>query len=424
MRRQEERRVPVEAQREVDGVGLLLGLQRVDLGRDFLAGRLQRVTSHDGDGVFPLPELRLPRRLAERRALARAHVHARHVAALRLAVGDVRVDRVLRGVKTVAAGNGVPVRQVDRPALAAARAAPRAIVLRAGADVVRDRHVVTDFVELGDRQVLHLHVVAALVERDGDAAVIGEGKALRVVRVDPQPVIVHVHVLRRDARRLAAVIRHHQLRRGEVDAVGVPGVDAHLRVIEGAHVGVVGLHPGLAGIGGAVETVVGGHALGDDLAVLRRLAGFHHRVHDVGVARRDGQTDASLGPGRKAVAGDLGPRLAGVERLPEPGTRTAALERIRGAQALVGGGVHHVRVARIERDVHEAGLVADELHQLPRRAAVGGLVEAAFGLLDHAAPSAATQTTFGLRGSTATRPMCCVFSSPISFQVMPPSADL
>src|ERR1019366_753067 len=42
----------------------------------------------------------------------------------------------------------------------------------------------------------------------------------------------------------------------------------------------------------------------------------------------------------------------------------------------------------------------------------------------HAAPSAATYTVFGSRGCTTMRPMCCVFSSPMNFQVRPPSVDL
>ena len=46
------------------------------------------------------------------------------------------------------------------------------------------------------------------------------------------------------------------------------------------------------------------------------------------------------------------------------------------------------------------------------------------GLERHAAPSAATYTTFGLLGCTAMRPMCSVFSSPFAFHVMPPSVDL
>ena len=46
------------------------------------------------------------------------------------------------------------------------------------------------------------------------------------------------------------------------------------------------------------------------------------------------------------------------------------------------------------------------------------------GFERHAAPRAATYTTFGLVGCTAMRPMCSVFSSPLADHVMPPSVDL
>src|SRR4051812_44088287 len=39
-------------------------------------------------------------------------------------------------------------------------------------------------------------------------------------------------------------------------------------------------------------------------------------------------------------------------------------------------------------------------------------------------PTAATYTVFAFRGSTTMRPMCCVFSRPINFQVSPPFVDL
>jgi hypothetical protein len=42
----------------------------------------------------------------------------------------------------------------------------------------------------------------------------------------------------------------------------------------------------------------------------------------------------------------------------------------------------------------------------------------------HGAPSAATYTMLGFVGWTTMRPIACVFSRPINFQVMPPSVDL
>ena len=54
----------------------------------------------------------------------------------------------------------------------------------------------------------------------------------------------------------------------------------------------------------------------------------------------------------------------------------AAEQRVRRAATLPAGGEHDVRILGMNGHIDHAGLVAHELHQLPRRAAVGGLVQA------------------------------------------------
>ena len=93
------------------------------------------------------------------------------------------------------------------PAAAPARPAPRAVVLRAAADVVRHGHVERDVVVLADRELVHRIPVAARVPRLRHAAVVADDDVRRVLRVDPHRVMVDVHVVRRVARRLAAVPR-------------------------------------------------------------------------------------------------------------------------------------------------------------------------------------------------------------------------
>src|SRR5690606_37812432 len=78
---------------------------------------------------------------------------------------------------------------------------------------------------------------------------------------------------------------------------------------------------------------------------------------------------------RKAAALHLRPRLAAVRALPQRTARAAALQEVRTTHTFPARGEQHVRVARMDRDVHEAGLVADELHQPPRLPAVRRLVE-------------------------------------------------
>src|SRR5690606_12141138 len=88
-------------------------------------------------------------------ALARVHMPADDVPALRLRVHDHRVRRVDLVVEAVAARDVVPVAVADavlRERLA--RPAPRAVVLEPAADVVGIAHVGTDLVELTDGEVV------------------------------------------------------------------------------------------------------------------------------------------------------------------------------------------------------------------------------------------------------------------------------
>ena len=100
-------------------------------------------------------------------------------------------------------------------------------------------------------------------------------------------------------------------------------------------------------------------------------------VHHLRIAARDVDVDAALRRLGEATALHLGPRLPRVGGLPERGARAAAIEEVRTAHPLPARRPHHVGIARVELHVDEARLVADELHELPGRAAVGALVEAA-----------------------------------------------
>jgi len=66
-------------------------------------------------------------------------------------------------------------------------------------------------------------------------------------------VMVDVDALRRRARRLASVVAEQHRRRREVHTLRILRIDAHLVVVEGAHVRAVALLPGDAAIGRAVE---------------------------------------------------------------------------------------------------------------------------------------------------------------------------
>ena len=104
---------------------------------------------------------------------------------------------------------------------------------------------------------------------------------------------------------------------------------------------------------------------------------FHHRVDDVRVLWEDRETDAAFRRVGEPAALDLRPRAASVGRLPETRTGSAGDEEVRTADALIRRSPDHVRVLRVDRDVDEARLVIDELDELPRRAAILGLVDPA-----------------------------------------------
>jgi hypothetical protein len=87
--------------------------------------------------------------------------------------------------------------------------------------------------------------------------------------------------------------------------------------------------------------------------------------------------DASLRRLGEAVAVHLRPGLPGIGALPECRARPAAVEEVRAAHALPARCPHHVRIARVELDIDETGLVAHELGERPGLAAVGALVEPA-----------------------------------------------
>ena len=181
------------------------------------------------------------------------------------------------------------------------------------------------------------------------------------------------------AGRLAAVARILEWRAGPEHVIRVHRAHAHLGVIERASVLVVHLDPGLAAVRGAVQAV--GRLLRLDGGILlrvRRCVGLDHRVHHVRIRHRDGDADAPLGCLRESAALHFSPRGAGVRAFPQCRALAAGVQKVRATNALVARRPDDVGIARIERDVHEAGGVTDVLEVGPRLAAVGRLVEAAF----------------------------------------------
>ena len=135
------------------------------------------------------------------------------------------------------------------------------------------------------------------------------------------------------------------------------GVDLLVVVRPGA-VGevVAALLPALAAVLGAVEAAL-------------LVVGLDRRVDHVGIDRRDRQPDLAH-VARRQPGGQAAPGGAAVHRLVDAGASAAGQQRPDVATALVGGGVQHVGIARVELEIGDAGVGAEVEHPLPAGAAV------------------------------------------------------
>ena len=225
---------------------------------------------------------------------------------------------------------------------------------------------------------MSLNKIAATVKRDRNATIIGDRKTLGIIRVDPHTVIVHMHLQCCRTTRLATVVRHLHLRAGEIHPIRVLRIHAHLRVIERAHIDIVLLRPRLTGIARAIKPVQLWRRLRLVTSVLRRIGCLDHRVHHIRIAERNRDAHTPLGRAGNSAPDNLGPRLATIHALPHRRTGAATLERVWRAQPFPARRPNDFRIARVQCDVHKTGFIADELDQLPRLAAVSGLVQPAF----------------------------------------------
>ena len=192
---------------------------------------------------------------------------------------------------------------------------------------------------------------------------------LGVVRVEGQRVMVDVHALRgQPAPRLAAVVGHLDEGVERIDAVEAVRVGVEFVVVHGrARLVARGPAPVLAHVLAAEGAAV----------VPRRL---DDRVDHVRVNRRNRHPDPPL-VARRQPAVDRAPGVSAVRGLVDPGARPAVDHRPLVPPPLPRRRVHHVRVARVEVDLVDAGVLVDFEHALPRVAAVGRAVEPALAAL-------------------------------------------
>ena len=219
-----------------------------------------------------------------------------------------------------------------------------------------------------------------------------------VARVKRHRVVVHVHSerplteVKADLREgLAGVLR--PLHVGVDHPHGVFGARVHInfRVVgRAASTFTRGAFPGRAVVVGLVEAhrvvrrrrihrgkLGRGRATGAaTTATACRGLGINQRIHAAGLFRVGRQCDTSHFSGRQTV-GQLCPVATTVGGLEDAAIGTAANHLADVTTTLVGAREDRVRVARVKREVREAGVLVDVQHTVPGRATVGRLVDAA-----------------------------------------------
>ena len=293
-----------------------------------------------------------------------AHILAGEVAGVAARIDDVGIDRIGCHVSRLAAAGVVPVADRNATRLAAGGAERRVVLLRA-AHAVREVVRGGDVVELRGGEVL-LAPRRAAVGAHHRTAVIALDHAERVVRRDPQVVVVAMRDIDLRLERLPAVGALEELHVERVDDARVLGVGDEARVVPRA----------LAQVAVAVEELPGRSAIIGTVGATR--VGLDLRPNAARVHRRDCDSDLAEHPAREAgVGGELLPGGATVGGLHYPTARTARVEHPRRAVGVPEARVERVRVGGIHDQVPHTGRVVAEEDLDPVLSAVGGLEYAA-----------------------------------------------
>ena len=220
-----------------------------------------------------------------------------------------------------------------------------------------------DAIELRGRLVL-LAPGLSTVEGDIGAAIIGVDHPQRIVRRNPEVVVVAVGDL--DGRVGPSTIdRFVEGDIENIDGVGADRVGVDVRVVPGTLTQI----PALIDAGPRRSGIVGTK----DAAVVR----FDEGPDPVGIGRRNGDPDLAEKTLRQpGPAGDVGPGIAAIRRLVEAAIRAAALQAVRGPLDMPERGVEYVGIGRIEDEVDRAGLITLVENPLPGLAAIARSIDA------------------------------------------------
>ena len=342
------------------------------------------------------------RRIARLRLRSNGHrfagdaIDADHVAVLRFAVGDAEVGRILDRHEAVAALHRLPFVAGDAGGAAhGARPAPRVVVLHAAADVVRRRHVDAHVIEEPDRQVVEESPRLRLIPTHRKAAVVADQHVIGVRGIEPDRVVIGVNLRRGGGvHGLAGIGGHLKIDAAEDHHIGIVRIHADLTEVHRPWVRVVDFLPRAAGV---VRPVESGDRVRRDrahdiataglrrwglvglgpAAAARRRGPLDERVENVRPLAVHVEPDASERAVGKPVALHARPRFAAVGGFPDAAARPAAVHAARRAPPLIGRRVEHLIVRRVHHEIVGAGVVVPLQRLLPGFAAVHRFVDAA-----------------------------------------------
>src|SRR6185312_8720575 len=293
--------------------------------------------------------------------------------------------------RVVGAGDEVTQRQQAIAAGLGQRAWPAhgEEVLAVAVDPVRHLVVGGDVVVLPDRQD-HVDGIAG-AGGDAGAAIAGDDVVGRIGRIDPHVVAI------------AATCRAHGLGVAAVAAEGAPTVSGKVRTAVGDVdvVGVLGVDRDADVVAGAAGERTVGAGEFPALAVIVRapqrtlVEGLDQGVDPLWIGWGDGHVDLAQGRFRQALV-QPGPGHAVVARGEYAAARTAAVLLPGALGDLPGAGKEYVRVVRVHAQAGAAGILVDEQRAFPGLAAVGGAEHAALLLRRRSTPQRAHEHVVGI----------------------------
>ena len=179
-----------------------------------------------------------------------AVIVAGHLTAVGIRVNDLAILGVGRDEATFAAAHGEPILPADHSLVIATGNGDGGVVLLRAVHAIREAVVHRDMIELRGGLIVRCRPCLATVQREAGPAVIAVDQAARVLRVDPQRVMIAVR-RGHQVERLAAVGGAERTGIEHIDDIGGDGIRKDMGEIPGAlpeAVVVVDSAPGSAGV--------------------------------------------------------------------------------------------------------------------------------------------------------------------------------